>query len=131
IVYSFWLRGKVILDVLVLGMFYTIRIWLGGASANVPLSPWLLSFSLFLFMSLAFVKRYTELLTLKSGTADIGFGRGYQPNDASFILVLGSSLGFIAILVFVLYLNSPEVGRLYRHPERLWLFVPMIMYWVS
>lgn len=130
ILYSFWLRGKEILDVLVLGLFYTLRIWLGGAVAQVPLSPWLLSFSMFLFMSLAFVKRYTELQAATSSTSTV-HGRGYQPSDSLFVLVLGSSLGFIAILVFVLYLNSPEVSKLYQHAERLWFLVPVMMYWIS
>lgn len=130
IVYSFWLREKEILDVLVLGLFYTLRIWLGGAVAQVPLSPWLLSFSMFLFMSLAFVKRYTELQATTNSTSTV-HGRGYQPNDSLFVLVLGSSLGFIAVLVFVLYLNSPEVSKLYQHAERLWFLVPVMMYWIS
>lgn len=131
VIYSLWLRGKVILDVLLLGLFYTLRLILGGAVANVPLSPWLLSFSMFLFMSLAFVKRHAELIIPSDKKVAASNGRGYQPADASFILTIGSTLGFIAILVFVLYLNSPEIRLLYKQPDRLWLLVPMMIYWIS
>lgn len=131
VAYSYWLRGKVLVDVMLLGVFYTLRIWVGGAAAHVPLSPWLLAFSMFLFMGLAFLKRYTELADTVEREGRAVAGRGYHVGDASLVLVLGSTMGYLSVLVFVLYLNSVDVARLYPHAERLWLLAPLLIYWIS
>jgi 4-hydroxybenzoate polyprenyltransferase len=129
--YSFVLKSIVFVDVITLAILYTLRIIAGASTLNLPLSPWLLAFSIFMFVSLAFVKRYAEMeiQTLKS---DIKIkGRAYYKTDAPLIQIIGLASGFSSILVFVLYLNSPEVISLYRMPEIMWLCSPILIYWQS
>ena len=129
--YTVWLRRLVLIDVLVLALLYALRIVAGAEAVDVAVSPWLLAFSLFLFTSLAFLKRFTELRDTIEREGRKVSGRGYHVGDADFIKVTGPSLGFMAVVVFVLYLNSKEVGLLYTYPERLWLVVPIVLYWVT
>ncbi|GMV53898.1 MAG: UbiA family prenyltransferase [Chlorobi bacterium] len=130
--YSVWARSIVMLDVVVLSMLYSLRLLAGGAVVAVVLSPWLLAFSLFLFLSLALLKRYTELRDVTETTTEAASsGRGYQASDASLVLVLGPSIGFMAVLVFVLYVHSPNVASLYNHPDRLWALAPVLLYWIG
>ncbi|HBZ71159.1 MAG TPA: UbiA family prenyltransferase [Deltaproteobacteria bacterium] len=130
--YSFFLKHVMILDVIVLAMLYTIRILAGGVAAGVQVSNWLLIFSIFFFLSLAFVKRTVELRPLRSAT-DGGevAGRGYAAQDLEQVASLGSASGYIAVVVFSLYVSSSDVARLYRHPEYLWLICPLLLYWLS
>ena len=120
-----------LIDVIALAGLYSLRIAAGGAAADVPVSTWLLGFSLFLFMSLAFLKRYTELLDTIERDGRTVSGRGYHVGDADFVLVAGAALGFVAILVFTRYLDAQQVRDLYKHPEYLWLITPCLVYWVS
>ena len=129
--YSLVLKRKLLIDVIVLGGLYTARV-LGGVSAvGVEQSPWLLMFSLFLFLCLAIVKRCSELVALRaSGDLDT-IGRGYRVEDLYVLLGLAGASGFGAALVVSLYINSPEVQRLYDRPEWLWLICPLLLYWIS
>jgi 4-hydroxybenzoate polyprenyltransferase len=129
--YSFVLKRMVLVDVIALAGLYSLRIAAGGAAADVPVSTWLLGFSLFLFMSLAFLKRYTELLDTIEREGRTVSGRGYHVGDADFVLVAGAALGYVAILVFTRYLDAEQVRNLYTHPEYLWLIAPCLVYWVS
>lgn len=129
--YSFVLKRMVLVDVIALAGLYSLRIAAGGAAAEVPVSTWLLGFSLFLFMSLAFLKRYTELLDTIEREGRTVSGRGYHVGDADFVLVAGAALGYVAILVFTRYLDAEQVRNLYTHPEYLWLIAPCLVYWVS
>jgi 4-hydroxybenzoate polyprenyltransferase len=129
--YTFWLKRKVMLDVLSLAGLYTLRILAGGAAVGIAASFWLLAFSLFLFLSLAFVKRYSELLAVLADGRDEAHGRGYRTADLPLIQVLGIVAGFSAVLVMALYINGETVVRLYRHPELMWLTVPILLYWIS
>lgn len=129
--YSFWLKRTVLADVIVLSALYTIRIVAGGVASDVALTAWLLTFSMFFFSSLAFLKRYTELLdTIERDGHQIS-GRGYHVGDSEFVQMAGIAVGFIAVLVFSLYLNGEEVRRLYPSPLRLWGVVPLLMYWIG
>lgn len=129
--YSLLLKRVVLLDVLVLAGLYAVRVQAGAVAADVPLTPWLIAFALFLFMSLAFLKRYVELRdSTDDATATIA-GRGYNPGDAAFVANAGPAMGYIAVLVFILYVNGPSVQSLYLHPLRLWLLVPVLVYWIS
>lgn len=129
--YSFVLKRVVLVDVIALAGLYALRVAAGGAAAQVEVSPWLLGFSLFLFMSLAFLKRYAELRDTIERDGTHVSGRGYHVGDASFVLVAGTALGFVAVMVFTMYVNGPQVQALYRHPARLWLIAPCLVYWVS
>ncbi len=129
--YSWGLKRLVIIDCLVLAMLYTLRIIAGAEAAAIPLSFWLLAFSVFLFLSLAFVKRYAELeVQAQAGSAHV-HGRGYLTSDAPLVQQLGVTAGYASVLVLALYLNSDAVLRLYRSPEFMWCSVPIMLFWVS
>jgi 4-hydroxybenzoate polyprenyltransferase/phosphoserine phosphatase len=130
--YSVSLKRLVLVDVICLAGLYALRIEAGGAATNIVISPWLLSFSMFFFLSLAFVKRYTELRSHedRASSSKIG-GRGYMPLDLDLIRSMGPGSGYLSVLVFSLYINSPDVVKLYRHPQILWLICPILLYWIS
>lgn len=129
--YSFYLKQFVMVDVIVLAQLYTLRIYGGGAATGIVPSHWLLTFSLFLFLSLALVKRYTELRLLGQAGDKEMHGRGYWVTDAELIASIGSSSGLVAVLVLALYISSKEVLLLYTHAEILWLVCPVMLYWIS
>ncbi len=129
--YAFWLKTKPIIDVILLASLYTLRVIAGGAASGVFPSPWLLAFSLFLFTSLAFAKRYAELHRLKSEAGDKVPGRGYRVNDLGLLETFGAVSGYLSVLVIALYIQSPAVNALYQRPALLWLLCPLILYWVS
>jgi 4-hydroxybenzoate polyprenyltransferase/phosphoserine phosphatase len=129
--YSFWLKRKVLIDVISLASLYTVRIIAGALALGMMPSFWLLSFSLFMFLSLAIIKRYSELFQLREHGEKKLPGRGYEANDLELLSSLGGSSGYVSALVLALYLNSVEVVELYSHPEYLWLICPIILYWIS
>ena len=129
--YSFYLKQFVLLDVIVLAQLYTVRVYGGGAATGVAPSHWLLTFSLFLFLSLALVKRFTEL-RLMSQTEGKGLhGRGYWVTDLEHVSSIGTASGLLAVLVLALYISSKEVLLLYTHADVLWLVCPVMLYWIS
>jgi len=130
-IYSWGLKRLVLLDCLALAMLYTLRIVAGAAAANMPLSFWLLAFSVFLFLSLAFVKRYAELQVQLLNGKQKAHGRGYYTSDAPLVQMLGIASGFAAVVVLALYLNSDVVVQLYRTPEFVWGTVPVMLFWIS
>jgi len=129
--YSLWLKRIVLIDCLTLAMLYTLRIIAGAAAAGLGLSFWLLAFSVFLFLSLAFVKRYAELEVQTSSGNKKAHGRGYFTSDAPLVMNLGVTSGYASVLVLALYLNSDAVLKLYRTPEVIWGAVPIMLFWVS
>jgi len=129
--YSTVLKRKLMLDVLALASLYTMRLLGGGVATHVELSFWLLAFSMFLFLNLAFVKRYAELAMSQAAGGSGSFGRGYRVEDLDLIRTLGPTAGYLAVLVFALYLNSPDVLKLYPRPVLLWGICPLLLYWVS
>lgn len=130
-VYSLYAKKIPIVDVLLLAGLYSFRIFSGGFASQVPLSPWLLAFSLFFFLSLAFVKRYTELLSLVEQNKVATKGRGYVVSDMELLRSVGPASGYLAVLVLALYTNSNVVSELYNHPLRLWLLEPLMLYWIT
>jgi 4-hydroxybenzoate polyprenyltransferase len=129
--YTWGLKRLLLLDCLALAMLYTLRVIAGGAAAQVPVSFWMLAFSVFLFLSLAFVKRYAELrLQTSLGIAQTP-GRGYEATDAGLVQTMGIGSGYCAVLVLALYLNSDAVLKLYKSPLAMWAAVPVLLFWVS
>ncbi len=126
--YSLSLKRKLLVDVLTLAALYTIRIVAGGVATALVLSPWLLGFSMFLFLSLAAVKRQAELMD-QLVTGRESSGRAYQVEDLPILRSLALSSGTAAILVLALYIASDDVQVLYGWPEVLWLVCPIILYW--
>jgi 4-hydroxybenzoate polyprenyltransferase/phosphoserine phosphatase len=129
--YTFFLKRRVLVDCLTLGALYTLRVVAGGAAVGVPPSFWLLAFSLFLFLSLAFLKRYSELRDLAKAAKVDAHGRGYEADDLSIVQTMGVAAGFTAVMLVALYINGDTVIRLYSRPELLWLAIPVMLYWIS
>jgi 4-hydroxybenzoate polyprenyltransferase len=129
--YSFKLKQVVLVDCLVLAVLYTLRIVAGAAVVAMSLSFWLLAFAGFLFLSLAFVKRFAELQMQLLHGKHMAAGRGYFTDDAPLVQTLGIVAGYAAVLVLALYLNSADVLRLYLAPEWIWGCVPVMLFWVS
>ncbi len=129
--YSFGLKRHVIIDCLTLALLYTLRVIAGAAAAGITLSFWLLAFSAFLFLSLAFVKRYAELDLYARSGREQAHGRGYLTSDAPLIQMLGVVSGYASALVLALYLHSDAVARLYATPELIWCTLPVHLFWIS
>jgi 4-hydroxybenzoate polyprenyltransferase/phosphoserine phosphatase len=129
--YSLWLKGKVMIDVLLLAALYTLRILAGAAAVAIEPSFWLLAFSMFVFLSLAMVKRYAELFDLKRSGIEAAQGRGYMVMDLATIQAQGAAAGYCAVLVLALYINSGDVHAHYAHPQAIWLLCPLLLYWIS
>ena len=129
--YSFRLKTLPIVDALVLAGLYTLRVIGGAAAVANALSFWLLLFSVFLFLSLAFVKRYAEMEALRRQQRLRATGRGYHVEDLTLLQSLGTAAGYLSVLVLALYINSPEITALYRHPKAIWLLCVLMLYWVS
>lgn len=128
--YSMLLKRRVGADVITLALLYVLRIVMGSAAAGMPISTYLLAFSVFFFTSLGFAKRATEIASLGSDDADPA-GRGYRKSDLGVLVSLGSAAAYTAIVVFALYINSSEVRQLYDHPDVLWFAALALMAWVS
>jgi 4-hydroxybenzoate polyprenyltransferase len=129
--YSLYFKTIVLIDVIVLASLYTLRILAGTAAIGVVLSNWLFAFSMFLFLSLALVKRCSELKSLGDTGLDIANGRDYRVTDLPVLSVMGIAAGYLAVLVLALFVNSSHDLAPYSHPERLWLLCPPMAYWVS
>jgi len=127
--YSFKLKRVALIDVVTLAVLYTIRVIAGAVAIGVTMSEWLFAFSLFIFMSLALVKRYIELAARRSGERLVS--RDYSADDLSMIAVLAAASGFNAVVVFTLYISSDTVRALYSHPQALWIGCPILMYWIA
>lgn len=129
--YSLHIKRLVMLDVIVLAALYTLRLIAGAVAARVEASFWLLAFSMFLFLSLALVKRCAELHGLAPGQHGQPRGRGYHAEDLPMLQQLGGAAGYLSVLVLALYVNSSASQQLYRHPQLLWLLCPLLLYWIS
>jgi 4-hydroxybenzoate polyprenyltransferase len=129
--YSLALKRLVVLDVVTLGGLYTLRVFAGLAATSTSQSQWLLMFSLFLFLSLALVKRCSELVLRRDEGKTTTPGRGYRTADLGVLLPLAAAAGYGAVFVVALYMSSAEVAALYRRPHLLWLVCPPLIYWIS
>jgi 4-hydroxybenzoate polyprenyltransferase/phosphoserine phosphatase len=129
--YSLYLKRKLLLDVFVLSGLYTVRIMAGSAATGIPMSPWLAGFAVFFFLSLAFVKRFSELEGLRERGGAVSNGRGYFVSDLEQLRALGTGAMYAAVVVLSIYINNPETNFLYAHPVRLWMVVPVLLLWLS
>lgn len=130
--YSLWLKRKVMIDVFILAGLYTLRIFAGATAISMGVSSWLLAFSVFLFLSLALIKRYAELFPLLEGNVTTGklSRRGYHAGDANFVLMAGLASAFTADVILALYINSPAVVALYSRPQILWGLCALVLFWI-
>jgi len=129
--YTFSLKRKMAIDVVVLAGLYTLRVLAGAAAISVPVSEWLLAFSMFIFTSLALIKRYIELAARIDADLPDATNRGYRKTDLDIVAALAAAAGFNAVTVFALYVSSGTVHQLYSRPEVLWLVCPILLYWLA
>jgi 4-hydroxybenzoate polyprenyltransferase len=130
--YSFVLKRLAVWDVMMLAALYTIRMFAGAAATTIAVSPWLLAFSMFLFLCLAIVKRLTELTAHVRGGGETRLkGRGYVPEDLDMLRSMAAASGYMSVLVMAMYVNGRELLLLYRHPLLLWGLCPVLLFWVS
>lgn len=129
IAYTFWLKGQAVVDVVALGGLYTARIVAGAAAVSVPISFWLMTFSLFFFLSLALIKRVSELTRLRK-TMGVGKGRGYEHSDLELLASYGVASSMAACVILAIYFNSLSTSGLYDHPSILWAALPIMVSWL-
>jgi 4-hydroxybenzoate polyprenyltransferase len=130
--YSLALKRMIILDVVVLASLYTIRIIAGTFAFAVSATFWMLAFSMFIFLSLALVKRYAELRVARdAGRSERSRGRGYFPDDLEMLAALGGAAGYMSVMVLALYIQDINTVALYHHPKVIWLACPLLLFWVS
>ena len=130
LLYSSYIKGKPIIDVVALAVLYTLRVYAGGLVSRAYVSPWLFQFSIFLFLSLAFVKRYSELRRTRHQLPLEVHGRNYRVGDLSIVSQAGLGSGLLAGLVLALYVNGGEIEKLYPHRDMLWGICPLFIYWI-
>ena len=128
--YSLYLKRVPLVDVLVLSGLYTLRLLAGGAATHTPISHWLAGFAIFLFLSLAIVKRFAELENIRLAGKQLNNGRGYLMTDVEQMRSFGTASAFAAVVVFANYISGIDVARLYHHSHYLWLIVPFMILWL-
>ena len=129
--YSLYLKRRLVVDICALAVLYTIRILAGGAATELPISVWLLAFSIFLFFALAAVKRQAELVDGIAAGKVTAHGRGYHVDDLPLVESMATSAGYVAVLVMALYASSASVTGLYSAPHMLWGICLVLLYWIS
>jgi 4-hydroxybenzoate polyprenyltransferase/phosphoserine phosphatase len=131
VAYTMFLKRFALVDVLALAGLYILRLLAGSAVTQTPISHWLAGFSMFLFLSLAFVKRFAELKNLRDENAPPANGRGYLVSDLDQLRSFGTASAYAAVVVFAIYITGSDVAKLYRHQGLLWLSVPLITLWLN
>ncbi|MBT8046311.1 MAG: UbiA family prenyltransferase [Pontiella sp.] len=131
--YSWRIKQTAIADVLMLAVLYSMRILAGAVATDTVASVWFIEFAIFLFLSLALVKRMSELREMENGFGQDNTHRerGYTIEDLPLLLAFGTASGYIAVFVFTMYLGSDKVTRLYSRPDLLWVFCPLLLYWIT
>lgn len=131
--YSFWLKKIALVDAVTLAGLYTLRIKAGGAASNIWVSPWLLAFSLLIFLGLAFLKRYVELRSIQAASGRWAQGRGYQVGDIRLIRWLGVAMSVGAAIMMGVYTQSEFVReqKLYARPWLLLGVCPVLLAWTG
>jgi 4-hydroxybenzoate polyprenyltransferase len=125
--YSLFLKEFPLVDIFVLAGLYTLRLFAGGEATGHPVSLWLLGFSSFFFLSLALVKRTSEMMTRTQGKAA---RRGYGATDVPILQLMGVASAFTAIVILALFVQEEAVSQHYASPVLLWLIVPLMLFWL-
>jgi 4-hydroxybenzoate polyprenyltransferase len=129
--YSLRLKDVVILDVLTLAGLYTLRVMAGSAAFDVPPSAWLLAFCVFLFFSLAMIKRYAELVAMRAVEGAKAHARAYLLEDSELLAALGAASGYLSVLVLALYITSDAMHDPDVRYQLIWLVCVLLLYWIS
>jgi len=131
LLYSFYLKKVIILDVILIMSFYTLRLIAGHVPNEILLSPWMLSFSIFLFFSLGLLKRYVDTIIMHENNEPFLSGRSYSINDSNMLMTLGTGSGLVSALVLILYTGSDQIQQFYTTPMVLVALAPVMLYWIS
>jgi 4-hydroxybenzoate polyprenyltransferase/phosphoserine phosphatase len=131
VAYSVYLKRLLMVDIVTLAILYSLRVLGGSAATGIEPSFWLLAFSFFIFLSLALLKRHSELFNLARQGKEKTRGRGYTTADKGPIGIMGINSAFVSVLVFMLYFNSENVLELYHHPAWLFGIVPLLVFWLG
>lgn len=129
--YSLYMKKIALCDIFVLALLYSVRVIAGAILIGVSLSSWLVAFSTFLFLSLAFVKRYAELHRVADSAETTNKAREYSVSDLTLLQTMGIAAGFLSVIVFSLYLDSAEVALLYSRPKLMWIISFLFLFWIS
>ena len=129
--YSLRLKDIVILDVLALAGLYTLRVMAGAAAFAIPPSAWLLAFCVFLFFSLAMIKRYVELVAMRAVEGGKAHARAYLLEDSELLAALGGASGYLSVLVLALYITSDAIHDPAVRYQLIWLVCVLLLYWIS
>lgn len=129
--YSLSLKRQLVVDIFALAGLYTLRILAGGTSSGIPMSVWLLAFSIFFFFSLAAVKRQAELVDSRNSGKLKAHGRGYHVEDVPIVTMMALASGYVSVLVMALYISAPTVLEMYPRPGYLWGACLVLLYWIS
>lgn len=130
--YSLRLKQIAIIDVLTLAALYTLRILAGAQATNIVLSFWLLAFSMFIFLSLAYIKRFVELKSAhNAGNRGKIHGRGYLDEDLGIISSMGVAAGYLSVLLLALYVQDSHTAELYQRPKVIWLACLILLFWIT
>ncbi|MDF7808298.1 UbiA family prenyltransferase [Pontiellaceae bacterium B12219] len=131
--YSWRVKQMPIADVLTLAILYSLRIVAGSVATGTEVSGWFIEFAIFLFLSLALVKRTSELKEIQHSASEEKSARerGYSVSDLPLLLSCGTTSGYISVFVFTMYLGSDKVAELYTYPSLLWIFCPLLLYWIT
>jgi 4-hydroxybenzoate polyprenyltransferase len=129
VAYSVWLKEEPSLDVVVLAGLYVLRIIAGGAATAIPVSTWLLAFTLFVCLSLALMKRFIEVQAQPTAVGHSVSRRGYRADDAQWLHSAGLAAAYLSVVILAIYVNNPSVSLLYAHSDRLLLLCPLLLYW--
>jgi 4-hydroxybenzoate polyprenyltransferase len=131
VAYSLYLKKQLLLDVVVLAGLYSLRVFAGGTAIDVYLSPWLAAFTIFFFLSLALVKRVSELQGIRKTGQHLTRRRAYSVDDLEPLTIMGVASGYISCFILALYMGSSDMSRQYHNPRWLWMTCPIAIYWVS
>jgi len=129
--YSFYFKSKPVLDAIFLAGLYTHRIVIGGEAIDEFPTPWLLAFSMFMFLSLALAKRHAELTLMQAAGKEAPANRGYHTRDIPLLAAAGIAAGYAGVMVFALYINSITNAQFYELPQLLWFICPLLIYWIT
>jgi len=129
--YSWTLKSMILIDVILLALLYTLRIVAGAAAADIVPSVWLLGFSVFVFLSLALIKRCAELVAIRQTGGEFASGRDYRVSDLVVLWPMGTASFLCAVIVFSLFASGADVASRYATPQMLWLVAVCLIYWLG
>lgn len=129
--YSLWLKRLLLIDAVLLAALYVYRALIGAIVMGVVLTQWLAFFLFFFFLSLALLKRWSELALAptRGELPDTVPGRGYLRSDGPVIQAASVGCAIASLVVLAIYIASPDALLHYHRPEWLWAWIPILVFW--